>query len=88
MRVDAAKYADEMIPLVMGERRLGQMADFYKSTFGRIMTPFTLENQAAINRLIDSVGKKKSSEVIGTLIAWNISNTLIEKYAHGYRPFF
>ena len=88
MRVDAAKYADEMIPLVMGERRLGQMADFYKSPFGRIMAPFTLENQAAINRLIDSVGKKKSSEVIGTLIAWNISNTLIEKYAHGYRPFF
>lgn len=85
---DAVQYADDLTVQIMGDRRLAELGEYYQSWFGKTFSPFTLENQAGMNRLFKSVGEKKVGTVIGTLAAWKISNDLIENYGTGDRPFF
>lgn len=84
---DAVQYADDLTVQLMGDRRLGELGQYYQSWFGKTFSPFTIENQAGMNKLIRNVGDKKFGTVLGTLAAWHIGNNLIEKFGTGDRPF-
>lgn len=84
---EAVKVADELTPKIVGDRRLGMSPEVYNSYFGNIFGRFTIEPTAATTRLVKSIGEKRGKEVIGTLIAWHLTNDILEDEVYGYRPF-
>lgn len=84
---EAAQYAEDMIPQLMGDRRLGMQPGMFENAIGRVVGAFTLENQAGINLLIKDIGEKKVGQVVGTLVAWHLANNVSEKVGAGYTPF-
>ena len=85
---DAIQYADDLTVQLMGDRRLGELGEYYESWMGKVFSPFTLENQAAMNTLFRNVGQKKVGKVLGTIFAWHFANDVIERAGTGDRPFF
>jgi hypothetical protein len=84
---EAVKIADELTPKIVGDRRLAMSPEVYNTYFGNIFGRFTIEPTAAVNRLVSSIGEKRGKEVIGTLIAWHLTNDILEDEVYGYRPY-
>jgi hypothetical protein len=91
---EAVKYADELVPKIVGDRRLGMGPQVYNTLFGKIFGAFTIEPTAATARLmgqlkqaVSKLDPKAAGEVVGTVVAWHFMNGLYKKYGPGYEPY-